>query len=121
MYQKEALSSLIAKIRDDKDHGEKDLDLLRETCLNACTCAYLTGRAKILARYDGAGSEAVSAAKNEKGDILHRLEYNLIAANALAAYYDTEPIFAGDPHSADISAFCSEFSSALQKQTRQEG
>lgn len=120
MYKKEALSALIAKIRENKEQGERDLDLLKETCMNACAYADLNGRAKVIFCFHGSNSEEAASIKAEKNDVFRRMEYNLTAVNAMAAFYETEQIFGGDPHSQDVSAFCAEFVASVQKTGKAE-
>ena len=113
MFQKEALSALIAKLRESGTYGQTDMQLLRETCMNAATFSDLTGKIKLIACFDGSASDEAAAMKAERGALMNRLGYNLSAVTAMAAYYNTEPIFTGDPQSSDIAAFCAEFTASL--------
>lgn len=120
MFQKEALSTLLSKIREAGAVGETDMRVLRETCMNAAACADLNGRIKLIACFEGAASQESAALKAERAELIRRLEYNLVSVNAMAAYYGVDSIFTGDPHSSDISVFCGEFTANLQSRTKSE-
>ena len=118
MYKKEALTALIAKIKEnpDPEQAKNDLRLAKEACLSACAYMASKNKGSVLACFDGLDSEDVRGAKEERTTILRRLSYSLTAVNAMADFYATEKVFDGNPSSnAEVDGFCTEFAATLTK------
>ena len=119
MYNKEALSALIAKIKanGEAEQAESDLRLLKEACLNACELMAQVRKYAVIRVFAAeSNDDSVAEMKARKTDLLRRLSFNMAAVQAMASYYAAEQVFVGDPASAgDVQDFCNEFTNTLYR------
>ena len=118
MYNKEALTALINKVKAEPDEAQSsnDMHVIREACMNACSYIDAVRKCALVMRFDGRDSESYQSAKEVHTGILRRLLYNMAAMNALSGFYAADNVFAGSVESvSDVEEFCAEFTASLTK------